>query len=393
MKANQKHAVLAIGLEYPLSLRGGVSVLVESLVAGLADRWKVVLVSPEETRKLDGHPLRPLVFHHIPFYQPTKPPNRAFAKDRDALISRLRELEVEILHLHCGGVYGWGNRWPRASVARAARRAGLRVFWTDHLVVSLFDGYCGKNKPFWLKLAMLPVGWLGKLDQMASVEREIAVSEHDRRKLARWYFPFRGRLRRTYHSRLAELPCAESFTRSPIILSVGHVAFRKGQHILAGAFADIAGKYPLWELWIAGHNGGDGCWRAIEEIIQANGLENRIFLLGPRDDAQELMRKASLFVQPSLEEALGLALQEALSAGCVCIGTDAGGIPELISHGKSGLLVPKNDVARMSRALDLLIADNSFRESLSRQAPSELGRKNMNVSGMIGAHNDLYLHH
>lgn len=380
------HGTLAIGLEYPLSLRGGVSVLVETLVTGLADRWKIVLISPEETSALNGHPLKQLLFQHIPFYQTAKPPNRAFSLQRDELIGELCNLGVDVLHLHCGGVYGWGNRWPRASVARAARNAGMRVFWTNHLVVSLFDGFCGKNKPAWLKLAMFPVGWLGKLDQMAAVEREIAVSEHDKEKMADWYFPLRSRLLRIYHSRLADTPSSQSSAKSPIILSVGHIAFRKGQHILAEAFVNAAKDLPGWQLWIAGHDGGDGCWQRIEAIRDLSGLGDRLQLLGARSDSADLMENASVFAQPSLEEALGLALQEALFEGCACIGTDAGGIPELISDGENGLLVPKNNVVALAKALIELCNSDYQREQFAKAGAKSVLSKKMTSAGMLASY-------
>ena len=52
----------------------------------------------------------------------------------------------------------------------------------------------------------------------------------------------------------------------------------------------------------------------------------------------DLMQRAAIYVQPSFWEALGLALQEAMLAGCACIGSRAGGIPELVQHEQNGLL-------------------------------------------------------
>ena len=66
----------------------------------------------------------------------------------------------------------------------------------------------------------------------------------------------------------------------------------------------------------------------------------------------DLMSRAAIYVQPSFWEALGLALQEAMFAGCACVGSRAGGIPELIEENKTGLLFEPGNVAQLAAALE-----------------------------------------
>lgn len=117
---------------------------------------------------------------------------------------------------------------------------------------------------------------------------------------------------------------------------------------------------------------------------------SRVNLLGLDDHPMDLMARASIFVQPSREEALGLALQEALFAGCPAIGSDVGGIPEVLDEGKTGLLVPVADVAVLADALARLIADRELREKFGREGRESILGKGMTRRGMIRAHGELY---
>jgi glycosyltransferase involved in cell wall biosynthesis len=175
-----------------------------------------------------------------------------------------------------------------------------------------------------------------------------------------------------------------------MVLSVGHIAFRKGQHVLAEAFARIARKFPDWNLWIVGHNAESACWDYIEEIIQRPGLKERIRLVGPTGKPEELMRRTSIFVQPSRWEALGLALQEALYYGCPSVGTAVGGIPELIDDGVNGLLIPPDDSAAMAAALEKLLTDEAMRRRFSEAAPKSIIGKGMTSDIMASEYLALY---
>ena len=220
-------------------------------------------------------------------------------------------------------------------------------------MVNIFAGYCGPQKPAWFKLLLLPLAWIGKMQQLWHTRREIAVSQHDFRKLRRWYWPLRNRFTQIYHSRLSGKPPDPIGDRKPIILNVGHIAWRKGQMVLAEAFARIAQRKPEWVLQLAGSYAEESSVSDIRQLIERHHLQDRILLLGERTDAFELMQAAAIYVQPSFWEALGLALQDAMFSGCACIGSRAGGIPELIRHEKNGLLFDPGNIDQLTNALEI----------------------------------------
>jgi glycosyltransferase involved in cell wall biosynthesis len=373
---------IALCLEYPLGLRGGVSVIVEELLEGLSDEFEFILASPDDPQELAKHPSRRWIAAHIPI---------TLGKLSSSKLPRqLREAKAATAHFHAGGAYGWGNCWPVPSLPERCAKEGIRCLWTDHLVIDTFNGYLGGGKSLAVRMAAFPFAWAGKLRQMKAVACEVAVSEHDRGLLARRYFPLSGRLRRIYHSRLDESETVPKNERRKMILNVGHVAFRKGQHILAEAFARIAPEFPDWSLLFVGHDAGDGCWQAMEKTVANHGLQQRVHMPGAIEDVASLQYQASIYVQPSIHEALGLALQEAIFRGCPAIGARAGGIPEVIDEGVTGLLVPPSDVEAMAGALRQLITQPGLRERFGAAGRSSIIARKMTRAGMLDAHRRLY---
>ena len=377
---------IALCLEYPLALRGGVSVLVESLIEGLAPDFDPIVVSPDSPEELAASPVAPLIRQHVP-WDPTQPSS---ARAR-LLADKLQAEGADLAHFHLGGNFGWGNRFPNQSPLTHVARRGIPVVSSVHLVVHALDGFCGPQKPLWFKLALLPLAWTGKMQTLAHVRREIAVSQHDLHKLRRWYWPLRRRFGQIYHSRLRQAAQpAPGGPREKAILNVGHIAARKGQQVLAAAFARIASRYPDWQLWLVGHVAEEACADEVRRIAAAHGLEQRILFTGARQDAYDWMSRAGLYVQPSLAEALGLALQEAMFRGCPAIGSRVGGIPELIDHEKTGLLVTPDRVDELTAALEKCLANPELRGQFGRVGAASMVTKGMTFEQMVASHVRLY---
>ena len=373
---------IALCLEYPLALRGGVSVLAEIQLRGLQDHYGLVLVSPDTQQSLAGFP----VVTHLPW----KPAEVSPATSRQ-LARELARNGVHLAHFHFGGNFGWGSRFPGHSPIPYLNRLGVSTCSTVHSIVHPLNGYCGPQKPLWFKLALFPIAWTGKMHVLSHLRREIAVSRHDLLKLQRWYRPMRGKFVQIYHSRLPASPPAPSNTvREPVILNVGHIAWRKGQRVLAEAFAQIAPRHPEWKLRLVGHVAEKTEEDQIKNIIRAHNLENRILFAGQRDDAFVFMNAAAIYVQPSYEEALGLGLQEAMFCGCPAIGSKVGGIPELIEHQKTGLLVEPGNPSQLAQAIEFLITNPALRETYGRQGAASIIEKGMTVEAMLANHIRLY---
>lgn len=115
------------------------------------------------------------------------------------------------------------------------------------------------------------------------------------------------------------------------------------------------------------------------EILEARaaelGLSNRVQFLGEVADAAAVLARWDLLVLPSRREGFGLVLVEAMAAGRPVVASRAGGIPEVVEDGVTGLLVPTEDVPALAAALDSLAARPGERARMGRQGRHVAGRR------------------
>ncbi|WP_340313186.1 glycosyltransferase family 4 protein [Rhizorhabdus argentea] len=162
-------------------------------------------------------------------------------------------------------------------------------------------------------------------------------------------------------------PCAAS---EPFILSVGRLIERKGFDRLVDAFALVAAKFPEVRLRIAGKGPQES---ALKAQAERTGLGNRIQFMGGVSDAElgELYRSCSFFAMPNRTladgdtEGFGLIFLEANACGKAVIGGRAGGAPDAIIDGETGLLVDGQDPEAIAAALRRLLADKAYRDRLA----------------------------
>ena len=115
--------------------------------------------------------------------------------------------------------------------------------------------------------------------------------------------------------------------------------------------------------------GGDGYLMSkCKEMIREYDLEGKVIMKGYIDDNRGFLERIDLFVLPSQEEGLGSALIEAMAYGLPLVGTDAGGIKEIIKDGVNGFIVPKKDPVKLSQAIMRIITDESLYEEFSRKS-------------------------
>lgn len=133
-----------------------------------------------------------------------------------------------------------------------------------------------------------------------------------------------------------------------------HVSnFRKVKRVqdVIRVFRNIAGKTKAKLLLV-----GDGPEKSTAcELIRKYGLEDQVLMLGNQDRVEELYSISDLKLLLSEKESFGLVLLEAMACGVPCIGTNIGGIPEVIKNNVSGFLVDVGDVAAATaRAMSIL---------------------------------------
>lgn len=128
---------------------------------------------------------------------------------------------------------------------------------------------------------------------------------------------------------------------------------------------------------------GEGDMRAeLEQQVKTAADPDSVIFTGFRRDVIRLMAAGDVLVLPTLWEGLGTVLLDGLLAGCALIGTDVGGVPEIIQDQETGLLVPPEDSFAITQALSLLATSPQLRSDLVRRGQSHVA-KTFSLAAMI----------
>lgn len=229
------------------------------------------------------------------------------------------------------------------------------------------------------------------------VAKMITVSHANQKMLEEIYPEMIGRLT-TIHNGIEKFASIneskrqqirrEIFKAGPetkVILGVGTLHERKGFKYLIGAYAKIHKDFSNSRLVIV----GEGPERnSLENLIKNLSLSDKVFLIGQRDDVPDLMQSANLMVLPSLKEAFGLVLIEAMHAGLPIIASQVGGIPEIIMDQKNGILIEPANKNSLVKALNKLLSKDELAKQLSKNGLEHW--KNFSASQMAEKTGQIY---
>lgn len=147
----------------------------------------------------------------------------------------------------------------------------------------------------------------------------------------------------------------------------GRIGQRKGAFDLVHAFANLAPDLQHQaKLLLA----GDGQVEEIRHLVQELGLTSHITVLDwiTPEQREEFSQQADVFVLPSYNEGLPMALLEAMSWGLPVITTPVGGIPEVVQSGENGILVEPGNIVQITDAMATLVQDRDYRLRLSKMS-------------------------
>lgn len=203
----------------------------------------------------------------------------------------------------------------------------------------------------------------------------ITVSEYSRRHLEELAGEdLAGKILRLYNGvDLDQLHPDPSIHREPdLILGVGRLVEKKGFSYLVQACRLLQDWERPFKCFIV----GDGPERAsLAQQITTHGLQDRVILVGSQSQEWVLgtMKRATVLVLPCVisrtgdRDGLPTVLLEALAVGLPAISTTLVGIPEIIKHGRTGLLVPPEDPASLAKAIEEILAHPTLQERLGRE--------------------------
>lgn len=163
--------------------------------------------------------------------------------------------------------------------------------------------------------------------------------------------------------------------------------FRKVKRVpdVIRVFKQISEHIPS-KLLLVG-DGPEFC--TVNQLVKNLKLEEHVLFLGKQENIFELLSFADLKLLLSEKESFGLVLLEAMACGVPCIGTDVGGIPEVIAHGETGYICPVNDIEGVSdKALSLLSSQELWKRF--SQSCVERVKEHFHSNKIISQYENIY---
>jgi glycosyltransferase involved in cell wall biosynthesis len=171
-----------------------------------------------------------------------------------------------------------------------------------------------------------------------------------------------------------------------IVGSVGRLVGVKNHALLLAAAAPLCQADPGLRLVLI----GDGELReALRQQARELGISDQLVLTGERADIPKVLPAFDVFAMPSISEGHSIALLEAACTGLPAVATAVGGNPEIIQDGRTGVLVPTQDVEALRAALAALLSDTAHRQALGAQA-RQWARDTVSLAAMTSRYEDLY---
>jgi glycosyltransferase involved in cell wall biosynthesis len=160
-----------------------------------------------------------------------------------------------------------------------------------------------------------------------------------------------------------------------LVVNVANLVPKKGHGYLLAAARQVIERDARARFLLVG---AGPLARQLADDARRAGLDGRLVFAGFRPDAAALVSAADVFVLSSTHEGLPIALLEAMALGRAVVATRVGGVPEVVTHGETGLLVEPGDADALARETLALLGDDARRQTLGRQARQQaVGRHGM----------------
>jgi glycosyltransferase involved in cell wall biosynthesis/GT2 family glycosyltransferase len=253
------------------------------------------------------------------------------------LVRLLRRADVAVLHAHCFD--------PTFIGLLAARIAGVPFVFTrhhsDHNIRigkrwhTRIDAWCAKHADRVVAVSKATREVLTDVEHVPTEQITVVYNGMD---------PLHVPAAEDVDNLRLELGLLDEF----VVLMLARLHEEKGHRYLFDAIPSILSHYRRVVFLLA----GEGPHREhLEADIRERGLQDAVRFLGQRDDVARLISLASVVVVPSLAESFGFVVLEAMSLGKPVVAAATGGIPELVTDGENGLLVPPADSRALSDAI------------------------------------------
>ncbi|NOY76240.1 MAG: glycosyltransferase family 4 protein [Calditrichaeota bacterium] len=347
----KKHKI-AIVSPYPLDpakTTGGIQAVVQNLVSSLKDdpELEIHVLTIDYDRDIPYKPVENVQVHWLPA---NKARNRLtlFAPEKKWIKQKIDELQPDLVHVHGTDIYGF-----------ATRNLGFPTLLTVHGILSKEAKIVEKNLKWRARLLNTVKNKFNHYFENATLRAAkhiIVISPYVEQQIQDRTAATFYHIDNPVDQRFFEL---DNRANPKQFLFVGMIRARKGVLGLAEAVQKLAEKHPDVKLHLVGKVFEPDYFDLLKKFIFEKHLENNIIYRGRLSD-EELFREfenCQAVVMNSIEESSPMVIEQAMAAGKAVVATRVGGIPFLVEHGKSGLLVDYGNRDELAEALDFIYSN------------------------------------
>ena len=261
--------------------------------------------------------------------------------------------DIDVIHIH------WGNDLPLAAFAKKFCEKKPALIYTRQMQITR-----SKNDFYHNFLYR-------QMDLMLTISRRL---ETDARRFINRYA---DKIRTLYYGVSAPDHFLSNDERNRqraeagfkaddfIVGLIGRLEQSKGQHLLISAIAGAKNKGSNIHALIVGHEMNQGYRNTLKQLAADKGIAENIVFMDFVPDPQRIMQLCDCIVLATYEETFGLVLPEAMRAGVAVIGSNSGGVPEIIKHNETGLLFDSGDANSLCEQIMLLATDPEKRSMIA----------------------------
>ncbi|MCS6919789.1 MAG: glycosyltransferase family 4 protein [Fimbriimonadales bacterium] len=268
-------------------------------------------------------------------------------RDLKAAAQFVRENQIEVLLAHMSGANNfavWLSRLAKVPVVLRAHAHTIHFHWRmAHHIIAVSE----QTRRYHITHNFVPPSRISTVHGFVDPARLIVPDKSVR------------------HAVRAELGLSPA---EFVVGVIGNIIPRKGQIYLVRALPQVAARHPQVRVLLVGVIHPLRYGERVKREAARLGVADRLLWLGERKDVPRLLQALDLYALPTLSDMLPMAMLEAMWAELPILATYAGGIPEAITHGVEGWLVPPGDPHALANAMIEIIESPDERARRARNA-------------------------
>lgn len=275
---------------------------------------------------------------------------------------------INVIHMH------WAKDLALAALAKKFSRTNPILVYTRQMQITR------SKDDYYHRFIYKQVNYFVSITEKLSELARKFLSESDREKVRTLYYGVKQPESFLSATEIRNLRAQAGFGEDEFVVGLfGRIEEQKGQYLLINAIARLQQQGEQVNGLIVGHAMEQSYLGVLKQEVKDKGIVDNICFMDFVENPQDWMQACDVVVLATREETFGLVLVEAMHAGVPVIGTNSGGVPEIIEHGKTGLMFNYEDVKGLCDCI-LAMKNDTHQRQVFAQAGQEKARKLFDVA-------------